>query len=408
MALSTTVVFTGFEENHIDDGLASTTVGGTGTVSIVSTAPKSGTYHLRCNCPAGTDIAHVSVESSGANATERWGTFGFRAATLPAATYEPIATLGDSTTAGVFLVSVTSGGNLQIRDMTGATQYQSNSATALAAGTWYNVQLYANATTDVTEVWINGTKEIATTSADFTFANTASDRLRLGKFINLNSNVVDFFYDDVIDSNAAEQPDKDAKVAVAIPTGNGTEQQWTAGTGASDYLEVDELTTDGSTTAVVSTATNDASTFAMQDIGSMVPAVGASDTIHAMKAQVRWHRAASNSSTGQIRIRSDVGGTPTAIDSGNFTLASAMDTAFFSQVTDPDTGIAWTPAGLNNTEIGVEDVHATYRGRCSTVNMHVLFTAAAAAGGRIYQLAGAGGALAGGAGIAGVGGGLAA
>lgn len=374
MALNSTARICGFHHGDLSEMGNSS-----GTVSVQSSVARTGTYSFRVNpTTTGTGSGWFGLSNGGGsnlNDTDGlWISFYFRAATLPASAHEMIMDCNG------FSVCVTSGGKLQIRDTVGSTQYQSDSSVTLSTNTWYNIQIRADAGVDVAEVWVNGTQEIATTSADFTWTNT--DSPNLGKPVNVSSQSVDFYYDDVIFLQSDTRPPDDYAIHYALPDGNGTDTAWVTqnpNTGEALWEDIDDPGPhDGTTTNIASTALNDAFTVTLQNTGSMTPVIGASDTIHAVCVTAYFARnGAPNTSGHGFRMR--VTGSPN--DIGTFQVAAAFQEQNITWVVNPDDSAAFEPADVDNIQLGAIDKSSSNTIRCTALKMYACVTAAAGGGG---------------------------
>ena len=355
------LALTGFEW-----GNSAEVKGLSGTASFVTTPvnPGGSVYALRSS-PNTTGVGHVelgSFSATGVNANLSTGTptiyvtMYFRYVTKPANADEEIIQFGAGTK---FALRLNSGGNLAAYDSD--LTLLATGTTVLAANTQYRLDIsVGTGAAGAWEVLIAGVAEISGTGNLLATSNT---RIFIGKATNRNGNTVDFFYDDVWVDNAAY---KGAHVVVALhPNADGSTQQWTGGTGASDWQEVDETSPD-SADYVQSVNQNDVALFNLQDSATSTAFSG---TIHSVLALTRVRENVAGTSLYNLRLRSGT------TNSDNSTLdpgTTAVTNGRYVD-TDPDTSAAWTTDGIAAVEIGGVDT-ATNILRLETATLMVSFT----------------------------------
>ena len=359
------VSLTGFEVGTTGETAA---VGGSVAPTVQTTTVHSGTYALRVNP---TTFQTSNYRLGGAAATGAitvWSLatgyykFMFRAATLPA-TEEPMLSFLTAGVSTQWTLRIDSSGVLHVYNNSGTDV---GSGCSIATNTWYrlNIQSTFNSTTGTAIVDVDGTNCINLSSIATDAASNVNAFLVLGKVANINSNTVDFFYDDVwVDSATAHGL---TKIVAVNPDTNGATMQWTAGTGGSDYQEVDEAAADDAD-YVQSTAGADVARFGFETFAN----AGGSGTINGIKHFVRLAEVTTGTSARIIRLVS--GGTTsdtTSADAGSATFVSANQ--FFE--TDPDTGVAWTETNLNAVEAGIVDNSGTVRLRMGYGSLQVDYT----------------------------------
>lgn len=333
-------------------GVRSLSTGSFGSsFSIQSTTVRSGGFALRCN-PVGAATGAVGYGqfdattglSSGFTLSEIWTRFYFRYATKPAANEEEIfiyRTPGNATVLEIFLTST---GALRVQCNPGGSQ--GTSATVLAANTWYRVEIYfKGGVTGATELRIDGVTEVSGTGV---FTLTNPDTSVFGKRSNTNSETIDVFYDDILNSDSGFPGP--GRILDVRPVANGTYGDWTAGTGASDWQEVDQSPIDSAAAAAnyiknSGAAANQVSTFLMTNPVT----AGISGKVKAVTPYTFQREDTNVTSDGGLRFR--VGGTNYNVLNFNFSTAEYDCIAKLYNL-NPTTGIAWKRADLNTIEVG--------------------------------------------------------
>lgn len=360
----------GFELQALAEACVSTS----GTVAIVTSGHRTGNAGLKITA-TGTGASYAELAlvytGSGSNANEIgprtaetgavWFQMAFKITALPSSGHEPIIEVLSSASLQ-FAVSITSGGKLQIRDSSDV-QAGSDSSVTISTGTYYVLQLHSDGSDEGIELWINGTQEISTTVTH----SGAQDWL-VGKPRNRNGNNIELTIDDVIIDATATRPDEDALVATAVPTGTGAHNDW-SGTipGAVDEIppsDADYLTSPGTGSGAVTTA--------LQNIGSMVPAINSGSTIHGVLGIGRFVRDSANSNT-KLRVR---GGTTNSDTANATTHTFALENKYHPVALNPADSAAWETADLDGAEVGAVET-STAVTRCTHLALNVAFTQAA-------------------------------
>lgn len=362
--------FSGFESGSPTIASDLDIASGSGMSYSTSTV-RTGTYALRCNATAG-NAGYQTVQTYAAagtlttfSAINTYATFFFRYATAPASGSEYMYSTFSTVGALKFGIRLNSSANLEIYD-SASTIIGSAGSTTLSANTWYRIDVYTGTgTTGNYQVQIDGVEEFIG-SANLTAFNSGS--IRLGKYVNVGSQTVDFFYDDCVISDSSYITG-DPEVRVSIPTANGTTMTWTGGTGSSDYQEVDEIPPSDAdaVTSLTSGAPNDAQ-FVMQDTST----IGVTGTINAIKACTRTREnITATSSCNRVVIWSG--------SSNSATTAVNTNTSYTAggliRETDPDTGSAWTSSGVDAVQCGARENNNVGQ-RLGTILMYVLSTPA--------------------------------
>lgn len=342
-----------------------------GTVSAVTSPVKSGVYAMRANpTTTGTGLVthggYLYPEATPIvwDKADIWMQFWFRADTLPGSNDEPICNVITAAAAQKLEVRITSGGLLRAYNSAGTLL--ATGATVLATATWYRigVRCGTSATVGAWEVTINDVSEISGTANT---SATNSGAVQLGKVANRNGQTVDFFYDNLVIDDAGYALGPTDEILVAQINGAGAINQWTAGTGASDYTQVDELPTNDSD-YVQSTAQNDVAQFTVEESATL----GITGTIKHVTAIFRANRAGASNGTCTFRLRS----ASTNKDTNTSNVAVGLGLKVVPADVDPATSAAWTTAGFDGIEVGIIDSEAADRSRLFGGYAQVFFTPA--------------------------------
>lgn len=338
-----------------------------GTFSYQTSIVRKGTYAGRCNpvgaasggWTIGTVDAAGAFTNPGFSSTTMYTSFYFYPAAWQASA-EHMHTI--NTAAGIALsLRINSVGKLILHDSNG-TQVATGT-TVLTLNTWYKIEMKANVgSAKAYEVRINGVSEISGTCDQST---TAFTKIFLGKSANLGSSSVDWYYDDFIVDDAGYPADGEVKLLA--PNANGSTQQWTSGTNASDYNEVKEVPADGGTTYVkCGTGGSQVALFKVATLGA--------GTINAVMTSILVREDTAVTSSNHHRVRS--GGNN--FDTSAVNQSTSYDSVGKFMVTDPNTSAAWTTAGVNAIEIGsIEDNAVAMRMDAARVEVHYAPSAAA-------------------------------
>lgn len=355
--------FTGFEQgpgltgNGGDDYQP---FGGSGG-SVQSTIKKHGAYAAEF-IKTTTGSCYVSV--NGERATDgqislnsgSWATLYlqgyFRYTTKPSANSEQIMEVHGTGGDPIAELHIDVNGKLRVYDFNnyGTPTLLATGTTTLSANTWYKISFKVVAGSSGSyELLIDDAAEL---SASRSWAITLNLRnVFLGARRDRNGESMTFYWDDYASSGTA-YPFSTGEYAVGIlkPNANGSTMSWTAGTGASDYTQVDEIP--WSDSDYVQSPTSGNPNVALFNFQSRADASLSTGDILAIKAIMLNKEASSVSSNTKVRVRS--GGSNS--DSAGFNGSTASIGLGRLLENDPSTGIAWTGAGIDAIEAGaVED-----------------------------------------------------
>ena len=358
-----------------------------GTASFVTSGQRTGSYALRCNpTTTGTGYCRIySISATGvivgtpaAFADGSVIGFAFKAATLPAASEERIASgYPVSLATSAWVLKITSGGLLKLYG-TGGTTLITTGATVIGA-TYVYIEVRVNSATDAYEVRINGTAEFSGTDAALT---AVPEAFFLGKPFNDNGQTVDFYYDDVyVDEAGTFQATTTAtpEVRILLPNAAGDGTGWTNGTGTQTFAEVDEVPpeSDGTDLTYLQAAATEDNTYRTSNVESTATK-GVTGTILAVDGYV-WAKTGSVSGTSTVGIR--VRSNTTNSDGTGFELTTTYQGIHRTLATDPNGGGAWTSGGVDGVQIGMfaGTIAQTQRFSASYVFVLALVTAASGA-----------------------------
>lgn len=130
-----------------------------------------------------------------------------------------------------------------------------------------------------------------------------------------------------------------------LPNADGANSDWTRNTGATDYDAIDDTTPDGDTTYIAATTAAQVSDFGLQDLSGTVSEVVAVISKHMTR----------KTDAGSANVRASIVSTLGSPDSVSDGASNPMTEAYTYYrdifLTDPGTGVAWTPAGVNAAQL---------------------------------------------------------
>lgn len=383
MSLASIINFTGFEVGNSAE-VHSTTTSGTGAVTWQTSIKESGDYALDINCPAAADTCAMTMrqfDTGGLNAdgtanANNYLTFSIYIATLPATGDEPIA--GVLTNSDVFKgeLRVNAAGAVSFYPSGTATPTNGDGSSVIAANTFTCIQMYVGSgATGPFSVSVNGDAEISGTG---NVSTTGGTRYYFGKRNSRNANAIRYYIDNAIVDNASQPAcgQRVVRMDVDGDAASANDIDWTIGAGSgADYLQVDEVPSDASTTYLVSTSVDgDVSAVSLESSTS----AGITGTVAAVKAFGFFRRdntSGATQGTVQLGIKSAAtasDGADTVINPG---VATNYDARQLIYATDPATSAAWaSPSALDSLEVRAVEAETTDKTRVTAMNAHVLFT----------------------------------
>jgi len=346
-------------------------VGGTeGMVASPVWGPTS-SYSFNTN-PATTAVGWAQISglaTTGIDAafsiTTTYVSFYFQYLIKPASADEEIIQVRQGTNIK-FAVRIDSAGKLYGYNAGGTTLVASGTK-VLAQDTWYRLDLKvgSSATVGAYELKINGVTEWSGTTN--TNANNATN-VRIGKVANRNSNTVAYFYGLVVIDDANYVADPIFYGGTLLPNANGSTMQWTSGTGASDYTQVNEIPP--SNTQYVKNSGAAAGQIGLFNFQSRADdLIDNNATFYAVKARLRLAEDVAATSAQLIRVRSGSTNSDSATRDGGTTYANVSRLL----ATDPATSAAWTGSAIDAIEAGAVENNAV-SDRLSWAAVDVLYT----------------------------------
>jgi len=349
-----------------EDGESSEFRSSGGSWSNQTTIVLSGTRSIRF-APVGSAVANARlalIRPDGRRDTEFntancYTQVRLHIVTAPASNQEKIIEFADTGGSTKAFVALNSSRQLEFYNNAGGLV--ATGATSLSLNTTYFIQVRTSTGSgnQPYEVHIDEVLELSGTANQLT-NNHGS--VYFGKRDNLNSQtmdiVMDCFYCD--DSTFIG----DGEVAGLTPTANGSVAQWTSGTGASNYTQVDEIPPSTADYIQSAASSNQSHYVELEDCAT----VGITGTIQAFKATAFLREVSSGTSSNKLRISSG---------------ASNLDTTAFNHSTsnvhiqllaeeDPDTSAPWTLSGIDALEIGVIEANAIAM-RCFYMHGYVYY-----------------------------------
>jgi hypothetical protein len=351
-----------------ESGIFSPNITTTGTFALISSTSRSGTYCVQFSNTTGqqAQLRFGDFSADGVTATDMgittqlYGQFYFMWQTLDNASSRICAFKTSGGTVGCE-VKITTSATLEL--YTNAT-LRGTSTTVLTQGKWYRIAvLSTKGTSAAHELRINGSAEVVGTWSN---GNVNIDRFFLTNDARGTAST-DFYYDDVIGDDASFP--LDGRVLVAVPNGAGASNEWTFGTGSSNFAECDEIPPDGGTTYVQCDATNpdgsERAVFAMEDFATIG---GTGTQINAVQAVISVREVTAGTSSNIVRFTG--ADTTTAFNHG-----TSYATKGSVHTTNPGAGVAWSVTNFNSAQLGSTEQNAIAM-RMDFCHMQVHFTPA--------------------------------
>jgi hypothetical protein len=344
-------------------------VGGTNSM-VTSPIWTNSTYSFRCN-PATTATGFSQISGFAAtgidavfSATNTYVSLYFQYATAPSVNDEPILQVRQGTN-NKFEVRIDSAGKLY--GYNSALTLVKSGTTALSANTWYRLDLSvgSSATVGAYELKINGASEWSGTTNTL-LANATN--VRIGKYLNRNGNTVDYYFGPVVVDDAAFVSEPNFYVATLMPNANGSTMDWTSGTGASDYTQVNERPPSNTNYVKNSgAATNQTALFRFQTRANY--SIDANAVYSALKGRIRLGEDVAATSSQVMRVKSGSTNSDSTARDGGTTIVSVSRLL----TTDPATSAAWTGTAIDAVEVGAIEQNAV-ADRLSWAAVDLLYT----------------------------------
>ena len=336
-----------------------------GNIALDTVTVRTGTYSLLVN-PTGTGTGAVRIGtfsptgtagSSGlAIATAYYG-FAFRfeatSGAFPVATGdEPFCNVVDTSTNLKIEFRINNAGKI-LAYRTDGTTLIATGTTVLSPDTWYYIEIMAGtgASSVPWELMINGVSEI---SGAHSIGNVVNGGLNLGKMVNRNGNSVIFYYDDAYIADTTYLGFHDLRVLRFAPNVNGSTMQWTGGTNASDYQEVDEVVP-SSADYIQSTAANQVALMGFQSCAEA--GISGAVAIHGVQFHGNVAEVTGGASEVHTRIRSNSVNSDGDVDTSVTSTLIVLRGKYAA--VDPSGGGAWTTARVDAVEAGFVETAAS-------------------------------------------------
>jgi hypothetical protein len=248
----------------------------------------------------------------------------------------------------------------------------------LSLNQWYGIRVEFDCTTIASSTVVGTIDGAAWTSGGPFTISTAIARRQIG---SSSSNIQDFYFDDLIIADGATSIDYRTRL-IDVPVGSdqdtslrgsqGTDWDTGPSTGGTAWQMVDEDPTPNDDTDYVELITNSTGTTdpPILDFGLVAPTtrgLGSGDSVVFVEVNIR-HRAETGSNASHVvRLKGQSGGT--LVESASLTYgaiawmtnresATRLRSRLLSE-TNPQGGVAWTPASVATAIIGVRAGDAT-------------------------------------------------
>lgn len=364
----------GFElqtlSNFVEVGSSLGSPGGTGA-SIDTTIKRSGAASLRIN-PSSVTTAYV--EHRLGDFTEFYVRLYLYIATAPTASTKILTVVDENAPAEVVGLLLNTDRTLQALDVTSDTDIGSPSS-PLSTGTWYRIEMYVDTSTTTWHITarVDGVEFVDT---DYSAGGSGA----LNGFIfgalkrTAGTHSADLYFDDIAinDTTGTAQTSWPGAGSIVHMQPNAAGDNNNASSG--DYSSIDEVTPDDATTYAVLNDNGDILDVNLES--SSNAGIGSSDTISLVQVGSRDASVSAATATYVQRIKSQAsgtvleGGTCTHNDTTYKTVGTGEGGLFGYQLTsyvDPQAGGAWTPALLDDTQIGVRATDANPDIRLTTL-----------------------------------------
>jgi len=372
----------GFELNSLTSDMEIEATGGTGTVAIVTSPVRSGSYAVQTT--SASPAAWVRYRFAESNSD---GPFYFRfylrVADYPD-TAQEIIVLDSTGGADRVGIQMTSNGTLQLMDLDGTTAQVGSDSSVLSLDTYYRVELKYDASAGLSAVSLEGRLGGTSFASSDTVVNSASiGRVSFGG-TNAAANY-NYYWDDLAINTTTWAGE--GKIIHLKPNADGDNTTWLIGAGTGfNFEQVDEITPDDATTYlsdIVATGLT-ADDYNIED----ATAIPSGSTISAVQVGVRGGGTGAAARTFVTRIKASSGETveeSSSIDwsiNGWRTNQEGPNTRNYALVLYDLPGGStsdWSISDLNNSQIGVRhDSLSVNEVRLSTIWLLVDYIEAAA------------------------------
>lgn len=345
----------GFELQSVTTEFPTIVTEGSATFTIVTTAPRTGSAHLRVSNVAGGNKVY-GIHSLPYAVSELYIRAGLQINSWAAGVgVSELFSLWDGAIDHI-LVTLNQSKQLAIyRDST----LLATDSTVLATGVYYLLEFHFSIANSggIIQIKINGVLSTDTTADTQNAGNASVNTIQIGETENVNTStksVMVLYWDDWAINDASGSRNNtwigDGGIYLLTPTGAGTTTQLSRGGNDSgaNWNQVDEVPQNGTTDYVYAAAAGSADTYALSDVPG---AVNTASLVNAARwvAHVAQDVAGAGSVTRYIRTNS------TNYEGSAFGLPVGTVFTEVSEIiqNNPNTSAAWTIAELNNLEAGV-------------------------------------------------------
>lgn len=209
----------------------------------------------------------------------------------------------------------------------------------IAANTWYYLELdyYCANSGGTYELRVNGVTQASGTGDTQNGGTGVMNTL----MVRTPSGITTHDWDDLYVASGATSFQGDCRVITSMPNSDGTYADWAPSTGTDHYAVVDEVPQNGDTDYVSDGTVGDRDTYGF-------PALGVTGTVLGVMVQAMARKDDAGVRSLGLVVKS---GTTTS-DGAGVALSSTYAPVQRYLLTDPDTGSAWTVAGVNAAECG--------------------------------------------------------
>lgn len=340
-----------------------------GTASVSSANPRTGTYHIRINPSAAVGNVTYTFSTSGESTV--YIRFGYCANTHPANNTNIFAIQNDSTAAMEAGLRGT-GSGIKVVD-SGGTQIGSN--IALDTGRYYLIEIRATcngSAASTIECKVDNVVQAYSNTATMTVSGLSLGSMRFGSIPTATHS---FDIDDIAVNNTTGTDDNaypgDGRFIMCRPSGPGDNNTWQKSDGSAgsstNWNQVSEVPPDDATSYLKRIST----TIKVDDYAVTASnSIPSGATIKLVQVGVRGGAISTTASTDRdilLRLKSASGGTvvksansTNRLNVNGWTTNTAVSPFNYqlNSYTDPTTGVAWTATGTNslaNMQIGMEN-----------------------------------------------------
>jgi len=215
-----------------------------------------------------------------------------------------------------------------------------SAAGLITSGAWnyIEIELTRNAATGILKVWLNGTLVINSTNVNTGASNI--DKVALAGASSSNHTFDDFY----LTNDATRLGER--RVDYLPPSADTATEDWTPSTGTNSAALLDEIPMNNDTDYVSSATVGHKDLFDMTNLSSTPTVIdGVQTVLAARKDDAATRDVRTNFKSGTTTVN----GTTRAMSAG-YVISSDL------YLLDPDTGAAWTAAGVNASQLGFEVV----------------------------------------------------